>query len=81
MFLHVKEATYLYNYVIRLKFNNGTEGDIDLKEELDGEVFEPLRDLNLFKDFRLDNDIDTIVWSNGADFAPEFLYDNMNIIA
>ena len=81
MFLHVKEAKYLHDYIIWLKFNNGAEGEINLEDELYGEVFEPLKNLEKFQDFRVDYEIDTIVWKNGADFAPEFLYENMKILA
>ena len=81
MILHVKEAKYLHDYVIWLKFNNGAEGEINLKDELYGEVFEPLKDINKFKKFKVDKEIETIVWENGADLAPEFLYENMKVLA
>jgi hypothetical protein len=81
MFLHVREAKYIDGYRIRLRFNDGAEGVVDLSDCLDGEVFEPLKDLNKFKSFRVDSDIETIVWDNGADMAPEFLYDRMAVIA
>ena len=45
MILHVKEAKYLHDYVIWLKFNDGVIGELDLKDELYGEVFNPLKDL------------------------------------
>ncbi|MGR6034265.1 MAG: DUF2442 domain-containing protein [Candidatus Nitrosoglobus sp.] len=54
-----------------LKFNDGTEGQIDLSSELYGKIFEPLKDINHFKQFRIQGN--TIAWENGADFAPEFL--------
>jgi hypothetical protein len=79
MFLHVKEATYLHDYVLRVRFNNGMEGEVDLSKELEGEVFEPLKDINKFKAFKVDSDLETIVWENGADLAPEFLYENTKI--
>jgi hypothetical protein len=81
MFLHVKEAKYLHDYVIWLRFNNGAEGEIDLKDELWGEVFEPLNNLEIFKSFKVDPELETIVWENGADLAPEFLYENMKVLA
>lgn len=81
MFLHVKEAKYLYDYTIWLRFNDGAEGEIDLAGELDGEMFSPLRDLEVFRRFRVDQELETIVWKNGADFAPEFLYENMKVLA
>jgi len=42
---------------------------------LDGEIFDPLRDPEYFRTVALNTDIDTIVWDNGADFSPDFLYD------
>ena len=44
-FLHVKEAKYLHDYVIWLRFNNGAEGEVDLEGELVGEVFGVLKDV------------------------------------
>lgn len=81
MILHVKEARYLHDYVIWVKFNNGIEGEIDLEGELEGEVFSALKDKNLFKSFEVDPVLKTVVWENGADLAPEFLLDNLRIPA
>lgn len=81
MFLHVKEAKYLHDYVIWLRFNDGAEGEIDLERELEGEVFGPLKDAQLFQRFHVDPELETIAWENGADLAPEFLYENMRVLA
>jgi hypothetical protein len=81
MFLHVKEAKYLHDYVIWLRFNDGAEGEIDLEKELEGEVFGPLKELQLFQRFHVDQELETITWENGADLAPEFLYENMRVLA
>ena len=81
MILHVKEARYLHDYVIWLRFNDGAEGMADLKDELYGEVFEPLKAMERFKSFKVDPDLETIVWENGADLAPEFLYEKMKVLA
>ena len=81
MILHVKEARYLHDYVIWLKFNDGAEGEVDLANELDGEVFGPLKNIKQFKLFKVDPILGTIAWENGADLAPEFLYENMKILA
>ncbi len=75
MFLHVVSVDYLEGYRLRLTFNNGTIKDVDLKDELDGEVFEPLRDLAIFRQVFLNLETNTIEWPNGADLAPEFLYE------
>lgn len=74
MFVHVIKAEYLSGYKIRIKFNNHKSGVIDLKNELYGEVFEPLKNTAYFKTFHLDKNAKTLSWDNGADFAPEFLY-------
>ena len=71
MFIHVINAKYIDGYKILLSFNDGAEGKVDLSSELYGEVFEPLRDKDFFKSFTLEGN--TLSWSNGADFAPEFL--------
>ena len=78
---HVIEAEYVSGYVIRLKFRDGTAGEIDLQHELWGQVFEPLKNLEFFKQFRVHPEFHTLVWPNGADFAPEFLHDNIRVIA
>jgi hypothetical protein len=81
MFLHVKDVKYLHDYVIWLRFNDGAEGEIDLRSELDGEVFAPLNDKSKFRQFGVDPELGTIVWENGTDLAPEFLYENMKVMA
>lgn len=73
MFLHVDRVIYLREYQLRLTFNDGTIKDVDLSGELDGEVFEPLRDLSFFRKVYVNLETGTIEWPNGADFAPEFL--------
>lgn len=77
MILHVKEAKYVHDYVIWVRFNDGAEGEVDLENELEGEVFEPLKDPALFRKVRVHPLFQTIVWPNEADMAPEFLYDKM----
>ena len=81
MILHVKEAEYLHDYVIWLRFNDGVSGEVDLENELYGSMFEPLKDIESFKSFRVDPVLNTIVWENGADLAPEFLYENMKVLS
>lgn len=81
MILHVREARYLRDYVIWVRFNDGAAGEVDLSGELEGEVFGPLKDVNAFRAFRVDPELGTVVWDNGADLAPEFLYENMKVLA
>jgi hypothetical protein len=77
----IKEAKYLGNYSIWLRFADGAEGEVDLSSELEGEVFEPLRNQDFFKTFVLHSELKTIVWPNGADFAPEFLRSSIRVAA
>jgi hypothetical protein len=65
---------YIAEYRLWLQFEDGSQGEIDLQPELWGEVFEPLRDVAYFKTVKLDKELNTVCWGNGADFAPEFLY-------
>lgn len=81
MIPEVVEAQYTHDYTIHVRFSDGTEGDVDLREELYGEVFEPLKDPAVFKDFRIHSEFRTLCWANGADLAPEFLYDRVLIPA
>ena len=71
--ISVKNANYIKDYSIAITFSNGVKKIINLEKELWGEVFEPLNDKDFFKTFTINPF--TIEWSNGADFAPEFLYE------
>ena len=81
MILHVTEAHYEHDYVLRLKFNDGAEGLVDLADKLYGEVFAPLKDPAKFRAFAVDPELNTVVWENGADLAPEFLHDRLLVPA
>ncbi len=71
--IKITSAKYLNDYKIEVELNNGDKKEIDLENELWGEVFEPLKDITKFKNFKLNPF--TIEWENGADFSPEFLYE------
>jgi hypothetical protein len=71
----VIEAEYLRDYKIIITFNNGVKKIVDMEPYLWGTMFEPLKDKKLFKLFRVDKDIHTIVWPNDADFSPDSLYE------
>jgi uncharacterized protein DUF2442 len=77
----VIEARHVGGFVLWLRFRDGTVGEIDLTAELHGPVFEPLQDLATFRAFQVHPDFHTVTWPNGADFAPEFLHDNVRITA
>lgn len=73
MFLEVLRAEYVDGYRLRLHFNNGETRIADLSSSLRGEVFVPLKDMDYFKRFSIK--FNTVEWDNGADFAPEYLYE------
>ena len=74
MFLHVTKARYLKDFMVEISFNNGRKGTADLANTLKGKMFEPLRKKSEFSTFTIDKELETIVWPNGADLAPEYLY-------
>jgi hypothetical protein len=62
------------NYRIEVSFNDGKTGTVDLSQSLTGYVFNPLKDIRIFSQLKVDQELNTIVWPNGADLAPEYLY-------
>lgn len=73
MILHTTEVMPLSNYRLFLRFNTGQSGEVNLADELDGEVFGALRDPALFATAAQQPVMRTVAWANGADLAPEFL--------
>jgi hypothetical protein len=69
----VVQAEYRGGYRIRLSFNDGSQKTVDFEAWLQGPVFEPVRDPEYFRRFFLDGW--TVAWPNGADIAPETLYE------
>ncbi len=70
--IEVIKAEYLAEYKISVLFNTGEKKEIDLSDSLIGPVFQPLKNPEYFKTFKIN--FNTIEWENGADFAPEYLY-------
>lgn len=77
MILHTTEITSMPGYRLQLRFNNGAVGEVDLSGELDGEVFDALRDPAQFATAVQHPVMKTVAWANGADLAPEFLLELM----
>jgi hypothetical protein len=73
----ITAAQYVTGHRVWLRFDDGFEGEVDLSQELHGEVFEPLRDLAFFRHVQLHPELKTLVWPNGADLAPEFLREKL----
>jgi hypothetical protein len=74
-FLHVSSVRHLGGYRLAVTFTDGAEREVDLRDELHGEVFEPLRDEAAFAEAFVDEETRTVAWPNGADLAPEFLHE------
>jgi len=75
--LEVVKARYAQGYKVWIEFNDGTSGTVDLSDVLWGPMFEPLKDIKLFKQFFISDILHTIAWENGADLAPEYLYEKL----
>ena len=75
------EARHVRDFVIWMRWSDGSQGEVDLAGELHGPIFTPLKDPSYFRSFTLSPDMHTIVWPNGADLAPEFLYERTRVPA
>ena len=75
----VIEARYISGFIVSARFDDGTEKRIDVSQWFKGPVFEPLKDLKLFKKFFIE--AGTLAWPNGVDIAPEALYAARDSIA
>jgi Protein of unknown function (DUF2442) len=80
MIPRVTDARHAGGYRVWLRFADGLSGEIDLEHELWGPVFLPLKDKAAFAKLRAEPELGTVVWPNGADFAPEFLYDELKTV-
>ena len=79
--LHIKSVKYISEFKLWVAFDDGTEGPVDFKGQLKGPIFKPLEDKAYFSKISVDPELETIVWPNGADLAPEFvkeLHDKQN---
>ena len=62
-------------YTLRVRFDDGTVQTIDFQPVLSGELYSPLNDVNIFNAVRIDPEVHTLIWPNGADFDPATLHD------
>lgn len=80
MIPRVIDAKFIKDYTLYLRFSDGSEGEVDFERDLEGEIFEPLKDIQYFKNFTVNQELHTVVWPNGADFAPEFLHEKLKVV-
>ena len=71
----IKSFKTLGAFVLLIQFEDGMEQLIDFTPILAGELYGPLRDLDLFNQVSIDPEVNTLVWPNGADFDPDTLHD------
>lgn len=74
IYWRVTQVEYEKGYTLILTFYDGSKKRVDLEKYLEGEIYKPLRDIEYFKEVHLEGS--SIAWDNGADFAPEFLYEH-----
>ena len=74
MIIHVTKVKVVGSHSLNLMFDNGVQKRVNLRPELYGPIFEPLREPSYFAKAYVDPDSRTVAWPNGADFAPDFLY-------
>jgi Protein of unknown function (DUF2442) len=73
----LEQSTKRQRRRLLLTFEDDSLRQVDLAPHLNGEVFDPLKDLSNFKSVHLNSDLDTIVCKNGADMSPDFLYERL----
>lgn len=71
----VKYVEYIEDYKLVVTFENNIKKIIDLRNHLNRGIFKPLKNVSYFKTVSVDEDLDTIVWDNGADISPDFLFE------
>ncbi len=77
--IEIVKVEYIKDYKLNLEFNNGNSGLVDLEDHIWGPAFEPLKNIDFFKQVEVSKTLGTITWPNEVDFAPEFLFENITI--
>lgn len=70
----VRDVKYVTGYKLRITFEKGQKKIVDLEGHLEKEIFRDLKNISYFKSVGLDRDLEALVWSNGVEFSPDFLY-------
>ncbi len=78
MLADVTYVKYLHDYTLYIEFDDGSAGEVNLSDCVgDAGIFLPLAKMDIFRQVRVDSTLGTICWPNGADIAPEFLYERI----
>jgi len=77
MFLHVTDVSVMSDFRLYVTFNNGETGIINLSHRLTGTMFLPLKNPEMFATAFVHPELETVAWANGADLAPEYLFELM----
>ena len=78
MYLSIKEVKPISNYLLHLTFENGEIRQFDMKPYINNGIFEELQDISMFNTVHIS--FDTIEWDNEADFDPEVLYKESQLL-
>lgn len=79
MLINIVEVEYLADYRLFLRFEDGKNGEVDISKLIPfNGIFTKLKDKSYFADVQINDDLGTIYWENGADIAPETLYDALS---
>ncbi|MFO7912086.1 MAG: DUF2442 domain-containing protein [Desulfotignum sp.] len=79
MIPEVVDAKYVRDFIVFVRFADGKAGTVDLQDALQGPMFQPLRNKDIFCQFYIHPEFKTLCWDNGADIAPEFLYEHLRV--
>ncbi len=79
MIPEVVDAKYVQDFIVFIRFADGKAGTVDLQDVLQGPMFQPLRNKDFFCRFHIHPEFKTLCWDNGADIAPEFLYEHLSV--
>lgn len=73
----IKEVAVVKHGLVRLRFSDGLEGEVEILPRMRGPVFDRARTKEGFGEVEVDPEVGTIVWPNGADLAPDTLYEHV----
>jgi len=74
--ISILDVKYDSGYKLILEFDNGEERSVQMTQFFKGSLFQPLKDVNFFRQVKVDRESGTIVWPNGADLDPDVLYNH-----